>query len=71
MNGHYLSSTGLKSIRLGLTMHGSSINDTQLVDKDSLNVNNALNTRLIRLNVILYHYYSLNIYECLICQIYQ
>ena len=55
MKGYYLSSTGFKSIRAGLTMHGSSFNDTHLVAKDSLKLNNMRNTCLIRLKIILYY----------------
>ena len=36
-------------------MHGSSFNDTYLVVKDSLKINNIINTCLIRLNIILYY----------------
>ena len=31
MNGLYLSSTGFKSIRVGLTLHGSSFKDRNFV----------------------------------------
>ena len=65
------SSTGIKSIRVALPMHGSSFNDRQLVAKDSLKVNNTINTCLIRMNIIFYYSYSLNICECVICRIYQ
>ena len=39
--------------------------DTHFVAKDLLNVNNAINTCLINLKIILYHASSLNIYEYL------
>ena len=52
-------------------MHGSSFIDRHLVAKDSLKLNNTINICLIRLNIILFYFLSLNIYECLICQIYQ
>ena len=74
MNDYHLNSTGFKSTRIGLTMHGSSFEDRHLVwshTKNSIKLNNTVNTCLIRLKIILYYSYSLNIYECLICQIYQ
>ena len=39
--------------------------------KDSLKLNNTINTCLIRLNIILYYSLPLNTCECSICQIYQ
>ena len=36
-------------------MHGSILKDTQLFDKDLLKLNNAINTCLISLNIILYY----------------
>ena len=39
--------------------------------KELLKLNNAINTFLIMLNIILYYPFSLNARECLICQIYQ
>ena len=36
INGQYLSSTGFKLIRVGLTMHGSTFEDRHLVGKDSI-----------------------------------
>ena len=44
MNGSYFSSIVFKSITAGLSLHGSSFNDTQLVTKDSLKLNNSINT---------------------------
>ena len=37
-----LSSTGFKSIRVGLIIHGLLFNDTHLVAKEPLKLNNAL-----------------------------
>ena len=51
-------------------MHGLSFKDRHLVAKDSRNLNSTINTCSTILNNILYHSYLLNIYECLICQIY-
>ena len=52
-------------------MHDSSFKGRRLVVEDSLKLNNTINTCLIRLNIILYYSFTLNTYECLICQIYQ
>ena len=52
-------------------MHDSSFKDRHLVAKESLKLNNTINTCLIRPKIIFYYSYSLNIYECLICQICQ
>ena len=54
MNG-YLRSKGFKSIRVGLTMHGSSFKDRHFFAKGLLKLNNTTNTCLIRLNIILYY----------------
>ena len=61
---------GFKSIRVGLTKHSSSFNDTHLVTKNSLklNLSNTIDTCLIRLSIILYYSLQLNNCECLICQ---
>ena len=56
MNGQYLPSTGSKSIRVGLIVHGSSFNETDLVANDSLKLNIAISTLLIMLNTILYYF---------------
>ena len=50
MNWEYLSSKGFISIRVGLTIHGSSFKNRHLVAKDSLKLNIT-----IRLNIILYY----------------
>ena len=74
MNEHYLRSTGFKSIRVGLIMHGPLFKNRHFVRlpaKDSLKLNNTIKTCLKRLNIILYYFLSLNTCECLICQIYQ
>ena len=42
-------------MRVGLIIHGSSLNDAHLVAKETLKLNNTINTCLIRLNVILYY----------------
>ena len=63
------------SIRVGLTKHGSSFQNINFVEsetlvaraKDSLKLTNTIN----RLKLNLYYSLSLNIYDCLICQIYQ
>ena len=52
-------------------MHSSSFNDANRVAKELVKLNNTICTRLIRLTTILYYSYSLNVYECLICQICQ
>ena len=52
-------------------IHVLSFNDTYLVAKDSLKLNNTINTYLIRLNIFLYDFLSLSIHDCSICQIYQ
>ena len=41
-----------------------SFKDRDFVAKDSLKLNNTVNTCLIRLSVILYYSWSLNIFEC-------
>ena len=56
MNGQYLPSTGSKSIRVGLIVHGSSFNETDLVAKDSLKLNITISTLLIMLNTIWYYF---------------
>ena len=43
MNVQYLSSTGFKSMRVGLIIHGSSFNDAHLVAKELLKLNNPIN----------------------------
>ena len=48
-------------------MHGSLFNDTNLVAKDSLTLNNDC---LISQNITLYYSQPLKICECLIGQIY-
>ena len=45
--------------------------DLSYVYERAIKRNNAVNTCLVRLNVILYHSWTLNTCECLICQIYQ
>ena len=60
MNGYYLSPTGFKSTRVGLIIYGSLFTDRHLVAKDSLKLNNEINTCLIRLNIILYYFLRLN-----------
>ena len=44
MNGQQLSSIGFKSIKAGLSIHGSLFNDINSVAKDPLKLNNAINT---------------------------
>ena len=39
--------------------------------KELLKLKNTIITCLIRFKIILYHFLSLNTFECLICQIYQ
>ena len=39
INGWYSSSRGFKSIRVGLTMHGSSFKNRYFITKDSLKPN--------------------------------
>ena len=51
MNGQYLSSTGFKSIKVGLTMQGSSFKNRHFVAKELLKLNNKLN----RLKIIFYY----------------
>ena len=46
-------------------MYGSSFNDRHLVAKDSLKLNNTVNTSLIRLNIILHYSLPLNTCDCL------
>ena len=53
-------------MRVGLNLHGSSFRNRHLVAKDSLKLNNTINTCLLRLNSILYYSLSLNTCECLI-----
>ena len=53
MNEQYLTSTGFKSIRVGLTIHGSSFKNRHFVAKDSVKLNNAI--RLNVFHVILSH----------------
>ena len=60
MNGYYLSPTGFKPTRVGLIIYGSLFTDRHLVAKDSLKLNNEINTCLIRLNIILYYFLRLN-----------
>ena len=63
MNEEYLSSIGLKSIRIGLAMHASSFNDAYYVRseasakhaKELLKLNDTLKICSIRLNIILYY----------------
>ena len=60
----------VQSLRIGLTLHGSLFKNKHFVlsrAKELLKLNNTIN----RLNIILYYSYSLNIFECLIYQIYQ
>ena len=74
MNGYYLSSTGLKSKRVGLAKHGSSFKNIHFVwlrAKDSLKLNNTVSTCLIRLIIIFHFSWSLSACECLITRIYQ
>ena len=71
MNGKYLTSAGFILIIVALTMHGSSFENRQFVAKDSLKLNNTINTYLIRLNIILFCPLLLNACECSIYQIYQ
>ena len=51
MNGYYLSSLGFISIRVGLTIHGSSFKIRHLVAEEILKLNNTIN----RLNIVLYY----------------
>ena len=60
----------LKSIRVDLTMQGSSFKDGHFVAKELLKFNNVINTSLIRLNIILHYSLPLNACAYLICQIY-
>ena len=46
-------------------MHGLLFKDTNLVAKDPLKLNNAINTCLINLNITLYHVSLLNTCEYL------
>ena len=39
--------------------------------KELLKLNNTLNNCLIMLSIVSYYYLSLNVCECLICQMYQ
>ena len=55
-------------------MHGSSFKNRHFVrlrPKALLKLNYTINTCSIRLNITLYYSWSLNIFEYLICQIYQ
>ena len=54
MNGWYLSSIEFIWIKVVLTIYGLSLN-RHFVAKDSLKLNNAINTSLIRLNIILFY----------------
>ena len=56
MNGQYLNSTGFKSTRVGQILLGSLFNDTHLVAKDLLKLNNAINTCSISQVIILYYF---------------
>ena len=62
---------GFKPTKVGLIIHGSSLNDTNLVAKELIKLNNTINTYLIRPNSILCYYLPLNACGCLICEIYQ
>ena len=42
-----LSSTGFKSMRNGLIMHGSLFNDTHFVARNSLKLNNPISQSII------------------------
>ena len=69
MNEYYLSSTELISIRVALTIDGSSLITRHFAGsrgKDLLKLNNAIH----RLKIVLYYSLPLNICECLLCQIY-
>ena len=48
-------------------VHHLKTNFFLLRAKDSVKLNNTIN----RLKIILYYSFSLNTYECLLCQIYQ
>ena len=52
MNGSYLSSMGFKSIKVGLAIHGSELQDIDLVPKDLLKLNDTINVCLISLKFI-------------------
>ena len=54
MMNKYLSSEGFISAGVGLTMHGSSLENRHFVQsraKDSLKLNNTINTCLVRWNI--------------------
>ena len=59
--------TGFVLIRVGIVMHGSLCNETYLVSKDPIKLNNARSTCLIGHNINLYYSLALNACECLIC----
>ena len=46
---------GFKSIKVGLTIHGSELQDIDLVSKDLLKLNDTINVCLISLKFILYY----------------
>ena len=48
-------------------MHGSLCNETYLVSKDPIKLNNARSTCLIGHRINLYYSLALNACECLIC----
>ena len=54
-----LSSTGFKSMRKGLIMHGSLFNDTHFVARNSLKFNNPISQ-----SIIFYYSSPLNVCEC-------
>ena len=51
-----LNSSGFKSIMVGLARHDSLYNDTHLVAKDLVKLNNRINTGLISPNINIYHF---------------
>ena len=58
MNGLHLSLTRFKSIRVGLFINGSSYKDRHFLRsraKESLKLNNTINTCLIGLKIILFY----------------
>ena len=79
MNLDYFSSTGFKSMRVGVIIHGSSFKDRYFVWSEAfatyakvlVKLDSTINTCLMRLNNILYYSLSLNTRKCLISQIHQ
>ena len=55
VNGSNIISKGFKSMRVGLTMHGSLFEDIHFAAKYILKFNNTINTCLIKLSIVLYH----------------